>query len=207
MSGRAGTLAAAAAATVTGAAHGHLVSTGFGPFYDGITHPFTAHEDMLAVAAIAVLAGLRGPRCGRWILAVLPAAWLLGAAAGPSLGALPVAYAMPVLLAAAGGLAAADARIAPGWVVGLAALLGLLHGSANGTDLAPSGPWIVPVAGIICAVFCMASLIAGQVATLEGGWPRVAARVAGSWLSAIGLFMLGWALRPDGSPGLAGGGG
>jgi hypothetical protein len=46
--------------------------------------------------------------------------------------------------------------------------------------------------------------LAGAVAALPGvalvprlpsDWPRVAVRVAGSWIAAIGLIMLGLALR------------
>ncbi len=173
------------------------MNTGFGPFYDGITHLFMTPEDVLAAAAIAVLAGLRGPRFGRWVLLVLPAAWLAGAAAGPLLGPhVPAALAMPLGLIAAGGLAATDARISMNWALALAALLGLLHGCTNGADLAAEGLGAAALGGIAFAVFCVVALLAGQVATLQGGWTRVAARVAGSWIAAIGLFMLGWALRP-----------
>ena len=38
-------------------------------------------------------------------------------------------------------------------------------------------------------------IIAGQVATVRAHWARVVARVAGSWIAAIGLLMLGWSLR------------
>ncbi len=193
-------------AATPGIAQAHLVNTGFGPFYDGITHLFMAPEDVLAAAALAVLAGLRGPRFGRWVLLILPAAWLAGAAAGPLLGPhVPASLTMPIGLIAAGGLAASDARIAMHWVVGLAALLGLLHGCTNGADLASAGLGAGATAGIAFAVFCVVALLAGQVATLQGGWTRIAARVAGSWIAAIGLFMLGWALRPDSLSAASGG--
>jgi hypothetical protein len=197
-------IAALIGAATPGIAQAHLVNTGFGPFYDGITHLFMAPQDVLAAAAIAVLAGLRGPRFGRWVLLVLPAAWLAGA--GPLVGPhVPAALAMPLGLIAAGGLAASDARISVHWVVGLAALLGLLHGCTNGADLATDGLGADALAGIAFAVFCVVALLAGQVATLEGGWTRVAGRVAGSWIAAIGLFMLGWALRPESLSALPGG--
>ena len=58
------------------------MNTGFGPFYDGLTHLFVTPEDLLQVIAIALLAGLRGPRIGRAVLFALPAAWLVGTVAG-----------------------------------------------------------------------------------------------------------------------------
>jgi hypothetical protein len=31
---------------------------------------------------------------------------------------------------------------------------------------------------------------------LRAPWTRIAVRVAGSWIAAIGLLLAGWALRP-----------
>src|ERR1700732_3770000 len=64
-------------------AHAHLMNTGFGPFNDGLTHLFVTPEDLLPVIALALLAGLRGPRFGRAVLFALPAACLGGTLAGP----------------------------------------------------------------------------------------------------------------------------
>jgi hypothetical protein len=33
-----------------------------------------------------------------------------------------------------------------------------------------------------------------SIASLRSAWARVVVRVAGSWVTTIGLFMLGWAL-------------
>ena len=43
-------------------AHAHLVTTGLGPLYDGISHLFLSFEDLLPVVALALLAGLNGPK-------------------------------------------------------------------------------------------------------------------------------------------------
>src|SRR5439155_5811205 len=64
------------------AAHAHLVSTGFGPFYDGAAHFFVSIEQLLPVLALALLAGLRGPRAGRYAIALLPSAWLVSGLVG-----------------------------------------------------------------------------------------------------------------------------
>jgi len=34
------------------------------------------------------------------------------------------------------------------------------------------------------------------VTTLRAGWTRIAVRVAGSWIAAAGLLMIGWLARP-----------
>jgi urease accessory protein len=39
------------------------------------------------------------------------------------------------------------------------------------------------------------ALGAALVVALRSGWQRIAVRVAGSWVAAIGLLLLGWAIR------------
>jgi hypothetical protein len=41
------------------------------------------------------------------------------------------------------------------------------------------------------SAFVLVALVAGSMASLRAGW----ARVAGSWIAAAGLLMLGWSLR------------
>ena len=118
-------------------AQAHLMNSGFGPFYDGLTHPLMSPEDILPALAVVLLAGLSGARYGRWVLATLPGAWLAGMAGGWAL-ALPVAPAalMAILTALAGALVAADLKLPLAAVTGWAALLGALHGCGNGRELA-----------------------------------------------------------------------
>ena len=185
---------------VAPSAHAHLMNTGFGPFYDGLTHLFVTPEDLLPVIALALLAGLRGPRFGRAVLLALPVAWLAGSAAGLLLApqvTLPVAE--TIVTIALGALLAADCPLPIAAVGGLAILLGLLHGSLNGSELpktTSSGQ--ISAAGVAVALFVLVSLLAGQAASVRVAWARVAVRVAGSWIVAIGLLMLGWAMRAPG---------
>ena len=48
--------------------HAHLVNTGLGPFYDGVSHFALTPEDLLPALALALLAGQRGSRAGRLAL-------------------------------------------------------------------------------------------------------------------------------------------
>jgi hydrogenase/urease accessory protein HupE len=174
--------------TATPSAHAHLMNTGFGPFYDGLTHLFVTPEDLLPVIALALLTGLRGPRFGRAVLFALPAAWLVGSAAGLLLApqiTLPVAE--TIVTIALGVLLAADCPLPFAAVGSLAILLGLLHGGLNGSELQKrtrSGQ--ISVAGVAAALFVVVSFLAGQVVTVRLPWARVAVRVAGSWIVAIG---------------------
>jgi hydrogenase/urease accessory protein HupE len=175
------------------------MNTGFGPFYDGLTHPFVTPEDLLPVVALTLLAGLHGARCGRWVLFVLPAAWLVGMTVG--LGLVPHASAAWLtcgLTIVLGALVAADRQVPLLVVVGGAVLLGLTHGCMNGAGLvqAPSGA--LDMAGIASALFVIVALLAGPVVALRAAWARVVVRVTGSWIAAIGLLVLGWTVRVTG---------
>ena len=177
-------------------AHAHLVTTGFGPFYDGVSHFLLTPEDALPALALALLAGLRGARAGRVALFAFPGAWLLCGLAGlawPT--ASPTGMLTTVSFVALGGLVAADARLRPGWVVGLALVLGSVHGYLNGAAMAQAKLGLPGLAGVVAALFVAVALAAALVVALHAPWARIAVRVAGSWIAATGLLLLGWSLR------------
>jgi len=93
-----------------------------------------------------------------------------------------------------GALTAADFRLAPTAVTALALALGLVHGWQNGAALAAAGLKTTGLLGTAAAVFVVAALVAALVVALRAPWTRIAARVAGSWIGAIGLLLLGWTL-------------
>jgi hydrogenase/urease accessory protein HupE len=177
-------------------AEAHLNTTGLGPIYDGLMHFLMSPEDFVPVLALALLAGLRGAAYGRRALFVLPVAWLLGGLAG-----LSVAAANPHPFIAAGwflllgGLLAADAKLSLRATTALAALLGLYHGYLNGTGMGLFETAAIALLGLVFAVFVLVALAAAFVVRLRAEWARIAVRVAGSWVAASGLLMLGWAVR------------
>lgn len=177
-------------------AHAHLVTTGLGPLYDGITHLFMSPDDLVPVLALALLAGLNGAAAGRWALFLLPASWfaagLAGYAAGP--GAVPQAVTIASFLLL-GGLTALDRRLPPTFIATLAVVVGALHGWLNGTSIASDESARLGVAGITASVFVVVALVSAAVVSLPAAWMRIAVRVIGSWIAAIGLLLLGWSLR------------
>jgi hydrogenase/urease accessory protein HupE len=177
-------------------AQAHLMNSGFGPFYDGLAHPLLSPEDLLPAIAVTLLAGLGGARPSRFVLAVLPGAWLAGMAAGWAIG-LPAAPAwlIAVVTVLVGALVASDLRLPVAAVIAAAAASGALHGYDNGHDLAATTGGLVAIAGIACSLFALVSLLAGQTAVLQAQWARLAVRISGSWIAAVGLLMLGWSVR------------
>jgi len=188
-------IAGLALASCPSRAEAHLVTTGLGPLYDGFLHVALTPEDLVPVLALALLAGLRGVTHGRRALFVLPAAWLLGGVIGLAVhgGVSPNWTALSFVLL--GGLVASDARLPLGATTLLAALLGLGHGYLNGSALARPGLGAMGLLGIVAAVFTLVALAASFVVPLRAVWARVVVRVAGSWIAAIGLLLIGWAIR------------
>ena len=189
-------LATIAATLVPAPAGAHLVTTGLGPIYDGITHVAMSPDDIVAALAIAFLAGLNGPAAGRRALFALTAAWLAGGIAGLLVQQPLVPATIPIgSFLVLGVLTAADRRLSPAIVSGLAIAVGLLHGWVNGAGIAGAGRDALGLAGIVAAVFVLVALAAAFAASVRVPWVRIAVRVVGSWVAAIGLLMLGWALR------------
>jgi hydrogenase/urease accessory protein HupE len=186
----------AAAVLVPGRADAHLVNTGFGPFYDGISHLFVTAPDILVVIALGLLAGLRGKATSRGTLLTIILAWttggIVGLVAAPEVPWVGLSTASFLVL---GALLALDRELPRAAVVGLAGIIGLMHGFLNGAEAATSGIGLVGLTGSVAAVAVMTTLVAAAAVLLAEGWTRIAVRVAGSWIAAVGILMLGWLFR------------
>lgn len=174
----------------------HLVNTGLGPFYDGVSHLAMSPDDLLSALALALLAGLSGARAGRHILFLLPPVWLIGGLFGLRFEQ-EVSLALFSILSflATGALVAWDRKLPLMLISGLTCCFGLLHGFLNGTAMAQAGGGFLALFGICLAVFVLTALFSGLVVSLKAYWARITVRVAGSWIAAIGLLMLGWTYR------------
>ena len=177
----------------------HLVNSGLGPFYDGALHLLRSPGELLGLVAAALLAGLRGLRAGRLTVVVLPTAWLLAGLAGLGLPATPeLAWLSVLSLMVLGGLVAADVKLAPPAVAALAGLYGAFHGLLDGSALAAAGAGPSALLGIVATALAVALVTAAAVAPVRAAWALIAVRVAGSWVAAVGMLMLGWLVRASG---------
>jgi len=172
----------------------HLVTTGMGPVYDGIGHLLLTPEDLVPVLALALFAGLRGAAQGRRAMFLLPVAWLVGGLVGLRVTAATAFPVPAVSFLILGALVAADLRLPANGVAVLAVVLGLVHGVLNGAALR-QGAGGLGLLGIMAALFVLVTLASAFVVSLERPWARIAVRVAGSWIAASGLLLLGWAFR------------
>ncbi|HEX9395975.1 MAG TPA: hypothetical protein VF943_04460, partial [Burkholderiales bacterium] len=72
-------------------------------------------------------------------------------------------------------------------------LVGAIHGLALGLGLVKSGG--LAVIGAAGAAIVLAAAGAGLAYVMDGARGRVVVRVLGSWSAALGLILLGLALR------------
>jgi len=188
----------AALAGAPSAVQAHLVNAGLGPVYDGIGHVLVSPEDLIPVIALAQLAGLRGTAWGRLALCVLPVAWIAGGVIGFRFE-VPASPMIPtVSLLLLGGLVAADLSI-PCWLmICAAAVVGGLHGVLNGAAVSAAEENPLGLLGMAATVFVLVALLSATVVSLKRPGARIAVRVAGSWIAAIGLLLLGWQIRQSG---------
>jgi urease accessory protein len=141
-----------------------------------------------------LLAGQQGARTARWLLLVFPLALLLGAAfttLAPALPWVPVVNTASFVLL--GALVAGAWRLPLSAMVGLAALFGLSHGYQNGSAMTPRVAAHLFVPGVALIGFMAAAVVSAATLAIStrAEWLRIAVRVAGSWIAAIGILMIG----------------
>lgn len=175
----------------------HLVTTGMGPVYDGVGHLLLTPEDLVPALSVALYAGLRGTWPGRRALFFLPLAWFLGGVIGLFVGGQQVVPIPALSFLILGVLIAADLRLPANWFTVLIVLVGLIHGFFNGLAL-KDGPGGLGLFGIMAALFVLVALVSAFVVSMKPPWTRIVVRVAGSWVAAIGMLMIGWFMRGQG---------
>lgn len=177
------------------AAYAHAASAQAGSFYAGLLHPLTAPEHVLPMLALGLLAGQRGLREGQGVLLAFVVALAAGAGLAPP-GATPgwIPPSNVGSLVVIGGLVAAAWRLPTALLYALALWFGMTHGYANGTALSPNLSPTVFILGLIAAALLATGyglVVTDTLLRLKPAWPRVAVRVAGSWVAAVGILVLG----------------
>ena len=168
-----------------------------GPVYDGIGHLLLTPEDLVPTVAVALYAGLRGRAPGRRALFFFPLAWLIGGFIGLAANTLPTFPVSAFSFLLVGILIAADLRLPDNAFTVLAIVVGIMHGFFNGIAL-KAGPGGLGLLGIMSALFVLVAIISAFVVSLKPPWTRIAVRVAGSWVAAMGLLIIGWFFRGQG---------
>jgi len=181
------------AALLTMLATGAEAHTGHGAtnaFAAGLAHPLEGFDHLLAILAIGLWAGLVGGR-GLWLWPVsFVGAMLIGGALGMTGVPMPLVELGIVGSVIVIGLAAALA-FSPSVMIGMAvaALAGLLHGHAHGTEVPADASGLAYAAGFAIATALLHTLgIAAAVAATRFSLP-IAARTAGGLTAVAGVVL------------------
>lgn len=180
-------------------AQAHLVTSGAGPFFDGVAHFFVSLDDLLLVVALSLLSGLLGKTAARGLVLVLPLAWFVGMVLGLSIAdridGSGWATAFTLLI---GGLLLSFSPKLPTWMIALiAGMIGLAHGSWNGAAMRATETSVIASLGIMTAAGVVALMLSATAVSVQQSWQRIALRVVGSWVAAFGLLALAWHFRPS----------
>lgn len=145
--------------------------------------------------------GQGGKAPARWTPVALPSAWGL-AWVGAVLIGEPVLvveseldWIKIILLSAVGVAVAAGLRGSAPVLATLAVAVGIVCGLGGGLAAADAGDPATAFAGLAVTVMILALLVSALAVSLQRPWTRIALRVAGSWMAAIGLLTAGWLLQ------------
>lgn len=169
----------------------HLVNPRFGDFYAGMLHVMTSLDHILPVIAIGLLVGQRGPAPARKTLVAFTLALFSGAWIGHIFGDMKLMeYTNIGSFILFGLLVALNLRISDFWILIISVIFGLTHGFTNGTAITETMVPLTFITGVGLAGFLVMSILAGLVLSLTRNWERIAVRVLGSWIAAIGIIYI-----------------
>jgi urease accessory protein len=187
-----------AATPATAAAHD--LSAQYGPFLGPAVHVLTEADHVAALLGVGLLAGRHPPRMRAAVLIASNAAFLLAMAAPLAFQALRAFESVegimsPASLLLAGALVALWRRLPASIAVPVALAIGSVHGLANGLAIEGGTHAAVSVLGGVGGAALIGSIGAATAAFLHGPRGRIVVQVLGSWVAAMGLMLLGLALR------------
>lgn len=180
-------------------ASAHLVQTGFGPLADGLFHMFLGPDAVMLAAAAGAFSAMRArvtPRSGgvlflySWLAFYAVALWIQ----------YPFDFPIPVALTLAlmGLLVASDAPLPPTAVYLTLAWAGSMYGIIGGGSAVSMEHTLVALMLVVDLVVLGLVFLSAQKLTTRFPGARVAVRVGGSWITAIGMLQLGWAIKMRG---------
>jgi urease accessory protein len=184
-------LAAVATAGFSTAALAHVGDHSHMSFIEGMLHPFSGVDHVLAMVAVGLWASQLGGRA-LWLLPLtFPAVMAVGAALGMSSVVLPwveigIAGSVMVL----GAVVALALRPSLAISIPLIGAFALLHGYSHGIELPAGASALIYGAGFVAATLILHAVGIGT-GLIAGRLPvRFAARAAGGAIAVLGVVLL-----------------
>jgi len=176
-------------------AHAHVDGGEAAGFVTGLQHPWSGLDHILAMIAV----GLWGAQLGGRALWMLPIAFPMMMAMGAMMGlvGIPVPGVEIGIALSAIGLGAmvlAEVRAKLGIAIFMVGVFAVFHGHAHGTELPEGQSGLLYSMGFVIATGCLHGLgiALGLFHKMPAG--KWAVRLAGTFISAMGIFFLWRAL-------------
>jgi urease accessory protein len=184
-------LAAVATAGFSTAAFAHIGDHSHMSFSEGLLHPFSGLDHVLAMVAVGLWASQLGGQA-LWLLPLtFPVVMAVGAAlgfGGVSLAWIEIGIALSVV--ALGALVALRAQPSLGVSVPLLGLFALLHGYSHGVELPAEASALSYAAGFVVATGVLHLIGIGLGLSFNRLPIRFAARAAGGAIAVLGVALL-----------------
>lgn len=188
-----GALLLAALVAFPTAAHAHSIGRNVGDFYWGFLHPITSLESILPLIALGLLAGQQGARKARWMIGLCAAGIVAGPLFAMSMGTPELASWVNLgSFIVLGALLALGRSWSLNLLSGLSLLFGLTQGWSNAAEMSLAAARFLYATGMIAGAYLVVLLLAAAAVNVQKSseWQRIAVRIAGSWVAAIGLMVI-----------------
>ena len=175
----------------TQAAQAHVEGGQAAGFMTGLQHPWSGFDHILAMIAV----GLWGAQLGGQALWMLPIAFPMMMAMGATMGliGIPVpGVEIGIALSAIvlGAMVMAEVRPKLGIAIAMVGVFAIFHGHAHGTELPDGQSGMLYSMGFVIATGCLHGLgiALGLFHKMPAG--KWAVRLAGTFISAMGIYFL-----------------
>lgn len=181
---------------IPGNTFAHLASGRFGDFYAGSFHLLTAIEHLIPMIAMGLLVGQQSKKVSRIMTLLVPLSLIIGTVIGIKISGITFSiYINSFSFLLIGGLIAWNKKLPTNLVLLIIVVLGITHGYSNGTAFEPTLSSFNYVLGVATAGLVIVTIFAGIALSVTKDWQKIAVRVAGSWVAAIGLITLPMILK------------
>lgn len=182
-------------------ASAHSIAPQYSVFDNGALHTVLTLHQVVPLLALGAALGTLPQKtvmvCGTVLLTAFTVAALWWGVSGHSL----LAYSTPLAFLAGGAALISRQSKVSGWLCGLGSMIIGVHLGGFGQQdaaLTSSAPMFALGSGIGAALVVFYAAYAAH--RFQRPWLIIPARIAGSWLLAIGFMFLGLALRPLPAP-------
>ena len=126
------------------------------------------------------------------MLLLFPLGLFVGAALAGNLEPSPfVEWFNRLSFVALGALIAGAVRLPLVLLATVAVVLGLSHGYENTADISSTVAMYLFVPGVVVTGIAMIAIFAAVAVSREAAWQKIAVRVVGSWITAMGILIIG----------------